>query len=167
MKRACPCHSGRAYAACCGPFHEHEALPKTPAELMRSRYAAFALGLGAYLVETLAAEHADLARPRDERGGDATAHRAALARALGQAKDRQRFLGLRIAHERMEGDEGEVLFLARVFERGQDRSFAELSRFVREDGAWRYLDGELLPTEKLPHDRESLDLQRFRALSEP
>ena len=38
-----------------------------------------------------------------------------------------------------EGDE--VLFDARVFERGGHRSFAELSTFVREDGSWRYASG--------------------------
>ena len=43
-----------------------------PEALMRSRYAAFALGLGPYLVETLAASHPDRRRPpaelaRDER----------------------------------------------------------------------------------------------------
>jgi uncharacterized protein YchJ len=44
----------------------------------------------------------------------------------------------------------EVLFDARIFERGQDRSFAELSTFVREDGAWRYASGKALPRAGLP-----------------
>jgi SEC-C motif-containing protein len=118
---------------------------------MRSRYAAFALGLGTYLVETLARDHED--RAHDP---------GALAHALAQTKERRRFLGLRIAHAAVEGDRGEVLFVARVYERGQDRSFAELSRFVREGGDWRYLDGELLSP--LPSDSDTLDLQRFRAL---
>lgn len=97
---------------------------------MRSRYAAFALGLGDYLVTTLASSHESLAEGRAE-----------LASALARAKESQRFLGLRIDEEREEGDEGEVLFLARVFSRGRDVSFAELSSFVREGGAWRYASG--------------------------
>jgi SEC-C motif-containing protein len=102
---------------------------------MRSRYAAFALGLGEYLVATLASSHPDLVIPRDE-----------LVRELSRAKDRQRFLGLRIVHAA--GDE--VLFDARIFERGQDRSFAELSTFARENGAWRYASGRALPRRGLP-----------------
>ncbi len=98
---------------------------------MRSRYAAFALGLGEYLVRTLAAGHPD--RAQDE---------AALALALSRVKERQRFLGLTILAASEDGDEGRVTFHARIFERGADRSFTERSRFVREGGAWRYESGE-------------------------
>jgi SEC-C motif-containing protein len=132
--RDCPCHSGLRYAACCAPFHGG-ARPDTPEALMRSRYAAFALGLGEYLVATLASSHPDLALPRAE-----------LVHDLSRIKERQRFLGLRIV--RAEGDE--VLFAARIFERGQDRSFAELSTFVREEGAWKYASGRMLPSGALP-----------------
>lgn len=110
---------------------------------MRSRYAAFALGLGEYLARTLASTHPDLAAPRDE-----------LARALGQARAKQRFVGLNIlsATTSPAGDEGEVLFYAHIFERGADRSFAERSTFVREAGAWRYAAGEIVPQADLPED---------------
>ncbi len=110
---------------------------------MRSRYAAFALGLGEYLVRTLASTHPDLEKPRDE-----------LTRALGRARVQQRFTGLRIlsATTSPDGDRGEVLFYARIFERGADRSFAERSTFVREAGAWRYEAGEFVPRAELPED---------------
>ncbi|HVX94109.1 MAG TPA: YchJ family metal-binding protein [Polyangia bacterium] len=141
--RDCPCHSGLRYKACCAPFHDgaHEA--PTPEALMRSRYAAFALGLGEYLVRTLASTHPDLEKPRDE-----------LTRALGRARVQQRFTGLRIlsATTSPDGDRGEVLFYARIFERGADRSFAERSTFVREAGAWRYEAGEFVPRAELPED---------------
>ncbi|HEY8042545.1 MAG TPA: YchJ family metal-binding protein [Polyangiaceae bacterium] len=133
--RDCPCHSGRRYAACCAPLHRDEREADTPEELMRSRYAAFALGLGAYLVKTLGRDHPD-------RAGD----EAALARELSGARERQRFLGLRIVAASSDGDRGEVLFHARIFERGADRSFAERSAFRREQGAWRYTGGEAVPT---------------------
>src|SRR5688500_6611445 len=97
---------------------------------MRSRYAAYALGLGAYLVRTLAKSHPDVA-----------ASRVGLERVLSRAKERQRFKGLRVLHSSASNDRGEVLFFARVFERGQDRSFAELSDFVREGEGWRYATG--------------------------
>jgi SEC-C motif-containing protein len=102
---------------------------------MRSRYSAFALGLGAYLVRTLSADHPD--RALDE---------VALARALSGARERQRFLGLTILEAPDPGDSptGTVTFRARVFERGQDRSFTERSTFVREQGSWRYAAGDIL-----------------------
>lgn len=94
---------------------------------MRSRYAAFAKGLGKYLLETLASSHPD-------RKEDANA----LVIALSHAKDTQRFLGLTILETRTDGDRGEVRFHARIFERGKDVSFTEHSVFVKENGAWRY-----------------------------
>jgi SEC-C motif-containing protein len=141
--RDCPCHSGLRYNACCAPFHKGVQEAPTPEALMRSRYAAFALGNGEYLVRTLASTHPDLEAPRDE-----------LARALGRARAQQRFVGLRIlsATTSPAGDTGEVLFHARIFERGADRSFAERSTFVREAGGWRYAAGELVPKTELPDD---------------
>jgi SEC-C motif-containing protein len=108
---------------------------------MRSRYSAFALGLGDYLVDTLAATHPDLEGPRAE-----------LVRSLGRVGAQRRFVGLRIlsASTSPAGDTGEVLFLARIFERGANRSFAERSTFVREAGGWRYEAGVLVPESELP-----------------
>jgi SEC-C motif-containing protein len=99
---------------------------------MRSRYAAFARGLGAYLVRTLASDHPD--RAIDQ---------AALTIALSRAKDTQRFLALTILESHTEGERGEVVFHARIFERGADRSFTERSQFMREGGLWRYAAGEV------------------------
>jgi SEC-C motif-containing protein len=146
--RDCPCFSGARYATCCGPLHAGAAA-ETPEALMRSRYAAFALGLGEYLVDTLASSHPDRALPREE-----------LARALGRARERQRFLGLRVQQASAEGDQGEVLFVARIFERGVDRSFAERSTFVKEQGAWRYAGGTLLPALDLPVVPTTIDRGR-------
>jgi SEC-C motif-containing protein len=108
-------------------LHEGRQAADTPEALMRSRYAAYALGLGAYLVRTLTEDHPD--RAHDE---------AELARVLSRAKQRQRFLGLTIHEARVDGDRGEVLFSARIFEKGADRSFTERSVFRRENGEWRY-----------------------------
>ena len=120
---------------------------------MRSRFSAFALGRGEYLVRTAAATHPDLQLPRE-----------ALVRELSRARERQRFMALRIFHESASASEGEVLFYARIFERGQDRSFAELSRFVRGGEAWRYVDGRLLPRNKLPDNIDALSRDEFLAL---
>lgn len=117
---------------------------------MRSRYAAFALGRGEYLWETLSKDHPDRAQDR-----------AAVVRALSRARETQRFQRLAILHA--EGDE--VLFHAGVFERGRDCSFAELSFFVREEGGWRYASGVLVPGDRLPRDLAGLDRDAFLALA--
>jgi SEC-C motif-containing protein len=126
---------------------------------MRSRWSAFALGLGVYLVDTLSEGHPERT----------PAARAAAIRELSRIRERQRFLRLVILDEGVpstaESTEGEVLFHARIFEKGQDRSFAELSRFVREARHWRYDSGILLPTERLPDDPATLDRERFLELS--
>jgi SEC-C motif-containing protein len=136
--RDCPCHSGLRYSACCSPFHAGTQEAPTPEALMRSRYAAFALGLGDYLVRTLASTHPDRQLPPQE-----------LARELSGARQRQRFTGLRIVRASVSGDSGQVLFWASIFERGVDRSFGELSTFAREGGAWRYASGQLLSADDL------------------
>ena len=52
MRKPCPCCSGKLYEECCEPFHSKKEFPKTAEELMRSRYAAFAIPNGDYLWET-------------------------------------------------------------------------------------------------------------------
>lgn len=128
----CPCHSGHRYKTCCGPLHDG-AVAKSPEALMRSRYAAFALRLHAYLVDTLAEEHED-------RGLD----RASLIARLAGAHGSPRFMGLDILDTGEDGDTGWVTFHARIFEKGRDRSMTERSTFVRVGGHWRYLSGVIL-----------------------
>ncbi len=103
---------------------------------MRARYSAFARGEVQFLADTLCADHAD----RTERAaGD-----------YRRARENSRFLDLCIMHTSMDGDVGEVLFYARIFEHGRDCSFVELSGFVREAGAWKYASGLLVETKDLP-----------------
>ena len=129
--KACPCHSGQPYKTCCKPLHDRAKVAGSPEALMRSRYAAFALGLGEYLVDTLSSDHEDRATARE-----------VLVRELSRTKDKLRYLGLTIVDQHASGEHGEVTFEARIFERGVDRSFAERSHFVREAGEWRYAWGE-------------------------
>jgi SEC-C motif-containing protein len=143
--RDCPCFSGARYVACCAALHRGEREAETPVLLMRSRYAAFALGLGDYLVRTLSKDHPDQGLPRE-----------ALVRELSRARERQRFMGLRILHEEISGSEGKVLFFAKIFEKGVDGSFVELSQFLREDAAWRYASGILVPKADLPAPLDTL-----------
>lgn len=121
---------------------------------MRSRWSAFAVGRGDWLFDTLASSHPDRAAPRE-----------AAVRELSRARERQRFMKLTVLHASDSGDEGEVLFVARVFEKGRDCSFAELSHFTREDGEWRYASGILVPGDALPEDPATLTREAFIALA--
>lgn len=44
LQQPCPCGSGATYDACCGRLHRGVAQAETALELMRSRYAAYAVG---------------------------------------------------------------------------------------------------------------------------
>jgi SEC-C motif domain protein len=146
MSASCPCHSKRPYGDCCRPYHRGELEAPSAEALMRSRFSAFALGLGAYLVRTLSAPHPDRADPN-------------LERSLSQAKTTHRYMGLSIVHTSQE----QVLFLARIFVKGRDQSFAELSTFADErdhnagPSVWRYASGIMLPGERLPQEGLTLD----------
>lgn len=52
LVRPCPCSSGEAYDACCGPLHRGTVLAATPEQLMRSRFSAYALGEIDYVFRT-------------------------------------------------------------------------------------------------------------------
>ena len=126
----CPCGQrdarghALALAACCGRYLDHD-IPAPDAErLMRSRYSAFVLGRADHL---LASWHPST-RPSD------------LTLDPGE-----KWLGLEVrGHRAIDADHAEVVFVARSRVAGRGQRLHERSRFLREDGCWFYLDGELL-----------------------
>ncbi len=119
----CPCGSAD-YAACCGIYHNGIPAPDAAA-MMRSRYSAYVLRLEAYL---LASWH-DNTRPA----------------ALDLATDNTKWIGLEIrGHNAESADRATVEFVARYRIGGRAGRLHEVSRFVREDGKWFYLDGEFI-----------------------
>ncbi|MGH6639101.1 MAG: YchJ family protein [Polaromonas sp.] len=132
LPAAQPCPCGRlgaakrplAYGQCCGRYIEDfAATPAPDAEaLMRSRYSAFVLGRGAYLLATW---HASTRPPQLELDGAA------------------KWLGLEVrSHQLLDADHAEVEFVARCREAGRAQRLHERSRFVREQGRWWYVDGD-------------------------
>lgn len=118
----CPCGSGSAYAACCGPLHE--GAPASTAEaLMRSRYSAYSLGLLDHVFRTW--------HPRTR--PDSVDPVPGLT-----------WIGLEVLEvvDGGPGDEtGVVEFRARFDEGLGERSMRERSRFERRAGRWVYVDG--------------------------
>lgn len=96
---------------------------------MRARYSAYALRDDAFI---LASWHPTTRPPL-------------LDDDAGQAETR--WLGLEVVHSDESGDDATVEFIARYKRGGRARRLHEVSRFVREAGAWYYLDGSF-PKEK-------------------
>lgn len=136
---ACPCGSGERLRACCGPYHAGRE-PEDVERLVRTRFAAFACGDGAYLWRTTHPDHPLRARPEAEVVRELSAARRSL---------RYRELILHASETDVERGRARVLFTARVFSKGRDRSFVELSDFAFLEGGWRYLDGLSVPRERL------------------
>ena len=93
----------------------------TPEALMRSRYSAYALGLIDYLL--------------------ATWHVSTAPGELELAPTK--WLELEVRDAQMVGDAGLVEFVARYRVDGRGQCLHEISRFVRQDGRWFYIDGQM------------------------
>lgn len=132
MKTNCPCGRILDYAACCGRLHA--GLPAPDAEtLMRSRYTAYTQGKADYLLETW---HPST-RPETVEFDVPAAGRLV-------------WLGLDVVARKAAGDSATVEFIARFrIGGGSAQRQHELSRFVREDGRWYYVDGDMLDREAL------------------
>lgn len=112
----CPCGSGTAYVACCGPFHDGVPAPTAEA-LMRSRYSAYVLGLEDYLFRTWHPR----TRPDDLK--------------LPPAE----WLGLEV----LRSWDDVVEFRATFRTDAGVQSLHETSRFEQRAGRWVYVDGEV------------------------
>ena len=117
---------GPGYDACCGRYHrgpQHRPAPTAEA-LMRSRYSAYVLGLTDYLL--------------------ATWHTSTRPTSLEPQPAGMKWLGLEVRrHTQQDDTHASVEFVARSKLDGRAQRLHETSRFVREDGRWLYLDGDV------------------------
>jgi SEC-C motif-containing protein len=129
MSRPCPCQSKLTYEKCCQPYIDGRRPAEAPAQLMRSRFSAYALGKVDYLmITTCAAEREKL-------------DRLELASYCKTVK----CVGLKIVSTQLGGKddaEGLVTFHASLQVNGKRHLHIEKSRFIREEGRWVYVDGE-------------------------
>jgi len=122
----CPCGLPADYDACCGRYHAGPLRGQAPTAeaLMRSRYSAFQRGLLDYLL--------------------ATWHPSTRPAELQPEPPGLRWLGLEVRrHTPIDADHASVEFVARSKLGGRAQRLHETSRFVREQGRWYYLDGEI------------------------
>ncbi len=125
----CPCNNAATYADCCEPLHKGVRKAETAEQLMRSRFSAYSKGQVDYLVATL--------HPSKRGESD--------RQSLLNTVENCQWLMLDVL-DVSEGSATENLgfveFVAYFKEKviGAQR---ERSRFIKEDGLWFYVDGEI------------------------
>jgi len=124
-RRLCPCGTGVPYGECCGRLHRGEAKAETAEQLMRSRYSAFAVGDVDYLL--------------------ATWHPATRPSSLDLDPGLrwQRLDIVRVADGGPSDRRGTVEFRAHYVQGRHAGELHEVSRFVRQEDAWVYVEGKV------------------------
>ncbi len=128
MSDMCICGHNKSFDNCCGRFLTGNQLAKTPEQLMRSRYTAYALGgYGDYLLATWFS---------------ATAV-GLTAESL--STKTVEWLQLEVLSSQQKGDKATVEFNAWYREPDQSnvRVMHEISVFQRVSGRWLYIGGEV------------------------
>lgn len=122
----CYCGSLTSYSNCCQKAHKNIAEAKTAEQLMRSRYSAFVLANGEYLMQS----HHSSTRPLKEKKAIVKWAKSVewiklevLETTKGTAKD----------------TEGIVTFKAYFYENGKVDVIHEKSAFLKENNHWSYL----------------------------
>jgi len=122
----CYCGTNKTYQNCCEGFHLNNGKTESAEQLMRSRYSAFVLANGDYLMAT----HHKSTRPIKEK------------KAIVKWAKSVQWIRLEVL-ETSEGTkddiEGTVNFSAYFFENGKVDVIHEKSAFVKEDNSWYYL----------------------------
>ncbi len=97
--------------------------------LMRSRYCAFVLDELDYLLDTW--------------------HSSTRPESLEPNAPGTKWLGLDVRrHAQQDDDHATVEFVARSRQNGRAARLHEVSRFIREDGRWFYVDGDFVEKER-------------------
>lgn len=123
----CPCGSGLKYKKCCHIYHKG-ALPKNALTLMKSRYSAYAAGETDYIIKTTDKENPDFTNDIDK-----------WRESISDFSKNNNFEKLKIV-DFIDGEENATVEFEAFISGGVMR---ERSRFVKRDGRWLYLDGDI------------------------
>lgn len=141
----CPCGSGAPFETCCSPVVLGRRKAETAEALMRARYSAFATGA----VDFLFLSNHSSTRKRLKR------HEL---EGWSRGSEWQGLDILSVSAGGPDEAEGVVTFRARYRRDGRDMVHEERSRFEREDGEWRFVDGGPIP--QVPVRREAPNVGR-------
>ena len=127
----CPCKSGKTFGECCGPIIAGTAKAETAEQLMRARYASYVTGD----VEFLRTSATKAVQEEFDEQASRAWSRAAQWHGLEIIK----------TEKGQSGDkDGVVEFRALYTANGEFCNHHEVSQFVKEDGGWKFSDGELV-----------------------
>jgi SEC-C motif-containing protein len=132
----CPCGSGAAYAACCEPVISGTQDAATAEQLMRARYSAYVNVKMDFVFETT--------HPKHREGYDHAGTK--------EWAENSEWLGLEIVGTSKGGAEdttGEVEFIARFKENGDQREHHENAQFRKDSGRWFFTDGAMVKPKPL------------------
>ena len=122
----CYCGSLKQYTNCCEKAHKNIAEAKTAEQLMRSRYSAFVLANGDYLMQS----HHSSTRPVKEK-------KAIVKWA--KSVEWIKLDVLETSKGTINDNEGTVTFNAHFKDNGKADIIHEKSTFVKENNHWTYL----------------------------
>ncbi|MCP3680506.1 MAG: hypothetical protein GY782_09765 [Gammaproteobacteria bacterium] len=126
----CPCRSGQLYRQCCEPLIRGQQHAKTPLQLMRSRYSAYALENMDYIEATM-------------RGKALEAVQKIADKLTGANRPRWYRLEIIDAPEVGENDTTATVEFIAYFRTGLlTHKLHELSYFEKINNQWFYVDGE-------------------------
>jgi SEC-C motif domain protein len=128
MKKLCPCQSSENFSDCCEPIISGKKTAETAEALMRSRYSAYTFNNVHYLLKTW--HHSTRPEFKDFDSENIT-----------------KWISLVV--KKVEGGErsdirGKVEFIAAAKAMGSITTLHEISNFIKEDGLWFYVDGDIL-----------------------
>lgn len=127
----CPCCSGKTYTNCCQKYHLGE-IPEIPLSLMRSRYSAYALGKAEYIIETTHPQSPYFLKDKTP-----------WLKQIHHFSQQVSFDRLEILDTQIFDSEAYVTFIAYLSKNGEDLTFTEQSRFLRQGNSWKYMDGKI------------------------
>ncbi len=122
----CYCGNKKPFKACCEVFHLNNGKTETAEQSMRSRYSAFVLANGDYLMQT----HHRSTRPTSEK------------KAIVKWAKSVEWIKLEVLEttKGLEKDiEGTVTFNAYFYDNGKVDVIHEKSAFIKENEKWYYL----------------------------
>lgn len=140
---ACECGLGPSTEECCGRFLSGETKPETAEQLMRSRYSAYVRQNIDYIMSTHDPETAE------------TQERSNVAKWARDA----RWDGLEIVETEAgsaEDETGVVEFKARYRIDNYPVVHHERSNFRKIDGAWHYVDGEMIKVKTVVREQPKI-----------
>ena len=129
---ACPCGSKLAYDECCRPLINNERPGATAEQVMRARYSAYARAEIGYLLSSL---HPDHRSDFDEKS----------TRSWSESSEWHNLEIVKTEDGGPEDSEGRVEFIASYTEKGVRKDHHEMASFVKKDGIWYFMNGEVVP----------------------